>query len=56
MDLMQARLIDVVKIWDRAPHNALTDLIRFRNRWFCVFRGGIGSHIAGWEDTDHHCG
>ncbi len=42
---MQARLIDVVKIWDRAPHNALTDLIRFRNRWFCVFREG-SDHIS----------
>ena len=32
--------IDVLKIWDKAPHNAFTDLIRFRDRWFCVFREG----------------
>ena len=28
------------KIWDQAPHNAFTDLIRFQDRWFCVFREG----------------
>lgn len=34
------RLVEVQKIWDRAPHNAFTDLIRFKDRWFCVFREG----------------
>ena len=29
-------------IWDRARHNAFTDLIRFKGRWFCVFREGTG--------------
>src|SRR5437016_7329055 len=33
-------LLDVRKIWDRAPHNAFTDLVRFEDRWFCVFREG----------------
>lgn len=28
----------VQKIWDQAAHNAFTDLIRFRDRWYCVFR------------------
>jgi hypothetical protein len=37
---------DVEKIWDKAPHNAFTDLIRFKGRWFCVFREGTG-HAAG---------
>jgi hypothetical protein len=37
---MSPRLIELQKIWDRAAHNALTDLIRFRNHWFCVFREG----------------
>lgn len=27
-------------IWDRAPHNAFTDLIRFRGQWYCSFREG----------------
>lgn len=31
-------LVDVRKIWDGAPHNAFTDLIRFHDRWFCTFR------------------
>lgn len=37
-----ATLVDVRKIWDAAPHNAFTDLIRFQNQWFCVFREGTG--------------
>src|SRR5687767_6368334 len=36
----QPELVDVRKIWDQAPHNAFTDLIRFRDRWLCVFREG----------------
>jgi hypothetical protein len=38
-------LIDARKIWDKAPHNAFTDLVRFRDRWFCVFREGKG-HVS----------
>src|SRR5438105_4853006 len=34
------KLVKVKKIWDRAPHNAFTDLVRFRDQWFCVFREG----------------
>ncbi|MGH9843350.1 MAG: exo-alpha-sialidase [Blastocatellia bacterium] len=41
-----ARLLSVKKIWDAAPHNAFTDLIRFRSRWYCVFREGAG-HAEG---------
>jgi hypothetical protein len=37
---MKAGLIDLRKIWDGAPHNAFTDLIRFRGAWLCVFREG----------------
>ena len=32
------QLISMERIWDHAPHNAFTDLIRFRGRWWCVFR------------------
>jgi hypothetical protein len=35
-----AELVSVRKIWDAAPHNAFTDLIRFQGRWYCVFREG----------------
>ena len=31
-------LVEVSKIWDKAPHNAFTDLIRYKDRWFCIFR------------------
>ena len=37
-----AALVEVRKIWDAAPHNAFTDLIRFKGQWFCVFREGQG--------------
>src|SRR5438093_13765164 len=36
----KVELLEVRKIWDRAPHNAFTDLVRFKGRWFCVFREG----------------
>jgi hypothetical protein len=36
------KLLSVKKIWDQGEHNAFTDLIRFRNRWFCIFREGKG--------------
>lgn len=40
-----ARLLNVAKIWDAAPHNAFTDLVRFRDQWFCVFREGQ-AHVS----------
>jgi len=39
------RLVEVQRIWDQAPHNAFTDLVRFQDRWFCVFREGKG-HVS----------
>lgn len=39
------KLLDVQKIWDEAPHNAFTDLLRFQGRWLCVFREGEG-HVS----------
>lgn len=33
-------LVESSKIWDAAPHNAFTDLIRFGDRFVCVFREG----------------
>ena len=44
-DAPVAKLIEVRKIWDQAPHNAFTDLIRFKDRWFCAFREGK-SHVC----------
>jgi len=40
-----ARLVEHRKIWDAAPHNAFTDLVRFKDRWYCVFREGAG-HVS----------
>ena len=34
----EPEIISVKKIWDRGEHNAFTDLIRFRDRWWCTFR------------------
>jgi len=38
-------LADARRIWDQAPHNAFTDLVRFRDRWWCVFREATG-HVS----------
>ena len=40
-----AELLDVRRIWDQAPHNAFTDLVRFRGRWYCSFREGQ-THVS----------
>jgi len=37
-----AEIVEVKKIWDRAPHNAFTDLLRWNDRFYCVFREGRG--------------
>jgi hypothetical protein len=34
----RTEIVDVRRIWDQAPFNAFTDLIRFRDQWYCVFR------------------
>ncbi len=39
-------LVSVEKIWDRAPHNAFTDLIRWHDRWYCTFREAE-AHVGG---------
>lgn len=39
-------LISVEKIWDKGNHNAFTDLIRFRDQWFCAFREA-DDHVGG---------
>jgi hypothetical protein len=38
--------IDRVRlVSDAAPHSAFTDLVRFKDRWFCVFREGA-KHVS----------
>ena len=36
----EAHLVEARRIWDKAPHNAFTDLLRHEGRWYCVFREG----------------
>ncbi len=37
---------EVTKVWDRGKHNAFTDLVRFKDRWYCSFREG-DAHVGG---------
>ena len=42
----QQAILSVERIWDRAAHNAFTDLIFFNDKFYCAFREGSG-HIPG---------
>jgi len=44
-DAAKLELIEAKKVWAEAPHNAFTDLVRFKDTWFCVFREGKG-HVS----------
>jgi len=39
-------LVSVARIWDAGAHNAFTDLVRWRNRWYCTFREA-DAHVGG---------
>ncbi|MFB2118219.1 sialidase family protein [Parapedobacter sp. 2B3] len=41
----------VTKIWDDGQHNAFTDLIRFKGKFYCSFREGA-SHVPRGAGTD----
>lgn len=43
--------IEIKKIWDSADHSAFTDLIYFKDKFYCSFREGSG-HVPGNEDVD----
>lgn len=40
--------VSVERIWDRAGHNAFTDLIRFKGKLYCTFREG-SAHVHGLD-------
>src|SRR5689334_17609889 len=42
----EPKLLEVKKIWDQGKHNAFTDLIRWKERWYCVFREA-DAHVGG---------
>ena len=41
----EVEVVSVQRIWDQAPHSAFTDLVRFKDSWFCTFREGE-SHVS----------
>ena len=44
------QLLGVERIWDKAPHNAFTDLIRYKDQWVCAFREAP-AHKGGVKDS-----
>lgn len=42
----KAELVYLDKVWNKSPHQAFTDLIRYRERWFLAFREA-SSHVSG---------
>ncbi|MEY4089952.1 MAG: hypothetical protein RJB55_2223, partial [Verrucomicrobiota bacterium] len=41
-----ARVLEVRRIWDAGKHNAFTDLVQWRGRWWCTFREAE-AHVGG---------
>ena len=39
------KIVESRRIWDKAAHNAFTDLLRHDDRWYCVFREG-SKHVS----------
>jgi hypothetical protein len=39
-------IVSVARIWDGGAHNAFTDLIRWRDRWYCSLREA-DAHVGG---------
>ena len=42
---VEVEVVEVNKIWDKAPHNAFTDLVRWNDGFYCAFREGRG-HVS----------
>jgi len=42
---LKVEMVEVKKIWDKAPHSAFTDLLRWNNTFYCAFREGRG-HVS----------
>lgn len=42
---IEVSIIEVGKIWDQAPHNAFTDLLRWQDQFYCALREGRG-HVS----------
>jgi dienelactone hydrolase len=46
----EMELLSVQKLWDASGHQAFTDIVRYKDEWFCVFREG-SSHVPGTNGT-----
>lgn len=46
VEAAEPQIVSVKKIWDAGRHNAFTDLIRFRDKWYCTFREA-DAHVGG---------
>jgi hypothetical protein len=42
---LEVEIIEVKKIWDIAPHSAFTDLLHWKDKFYCAFRQGRG-HVS----------
>ncbi|HCO94415.1 MAG TPA: hypothetical protein DIU00_10770, partial [Phycisphaerales bacterium] len=42
---VKVEVVEVKKVWDKAPHNAFTDLVRWQDAFYCAFREGRG-HVS----------
>jgi len=43
---IELEVVEVKKIWDKAPHNAFTDLTRFKDQWYLAFREAASHGVA----------
>ncbi|MBN1908235.1 MAG: exo-alpha-sialidase [Pirellulales bacterium] len=48
---VELELVGVKKVWDKAPHNAFTDLVRFQGKWYLAFREAKSHGVAGDGDV-----
>ena len=46
--LKKPKIVSLNRIWNYADHNALTDLIRFQDHWYCAFREST-KHVHGLD-------
>ncbi len=52
--LAQETNYTIERIWDAAPHNAFTDLVRYGDKYYCAFREATG-HIPEKDNTGNGC-
>jgi hypothetical protein len=48
---IKLELVEVKKVWDKAPHNAFTDRTRFKDQWYMAFREAASHGVKGNGDV-----